>query len=71
VENFVETTANTGDETTVDTAESIVTTGTNDIETGTIETVSTPTDEFGFALQWMYTNGMTKYNNPTDFRAND
>lgn len=71
--NFAETFIDTGATTTDNIEEDIVETGANDTSTGVIQTVSTPapTDEFGLALQWMYTNGMTKYNNATDFRADD
>lgn len=41
--------------------------------TGTID-IATPTytgTEFEQALAWMYENGLTKYNNEADYRAND
>ena len=59
-------TVNTG---TVNTG--IINTGT---ATGTIiiptSTITTGT-EFEKALSWMYANGLTKYSNKTDYRADD
>ncbi len=49
----------------------ITTTGTTNI-TGTINTGKIYTGtEFEQALAWMYDKGLTKYNNKTDYRAND
>jgi len=58
------------------------TTNTGVISTGTINTgtntgtTTMPTiiytgTEFEQALAWMYDNGLTKYNNESDYRAND
>lgn len=66
VENFVQTGSNATGSNTTGTNQTHTTTGTN-----TTSSTPAPTDEFGQALEWMYTNGMTKYNNATDFRASD
>ncbi|MEI8008496.1 MAG: hypothetical protein WCI00_03600 [bacterium] len=49
------------------------TTNTGVITTGTttIPTILYTGTEFEQALAWMYDNGLTKYNNENDYRAND
>lgn len=62
------TVQNTGSTTSNTTNTQHTTTNNTSTNTGTTPSA---TDEFGLALQWMYTNGLTKYNTATDFRAND
>ncbi|AHB41564.1 hypothetical protein P148_SR1C00001G0774 [candidate division SR1 bacterium RAAC1_SR1_1] len=65
-------TQTTGTQTTGTTQTGITQTGTT-IKTGTVTTttVQTTGTEFERALSWMYANGLTKYNKPTDYRMYD
>lgn len=63
---------------TIQTWNSTIQTGTQILTTGTVQTFwqnvstwSTTGSEFDRALAWMYANGLTKYNNQTDYRMYD